>query len=184
MLIVSAIALSWLGMMAIHELGHFVAAKATGGIVRQVVFHPLTFSRTDVDRNKSPLTVAWCGPIVGSLMPVLLMCGATLLKLRIAYLWMFFAGFCLLANGVYLGIGIFDSAGDAGDLLRHGAPTWMLISFGAMTVPPGFYLWHRASPQFRFGKSEAPVKNRDAQAMAVLAVIAVVLACCFGNRGG
>src|SRR5439155_18245219 len=108
-LIVSAIAVSWLCMMAVHELGHIAAAKATGGAVRRVVFHPLTFSRTDVDHNRAPLTVAWCGPIVGVLFPVFLMSVAASLRMRNSYLLVFFAGFCLLANGAYIGFGAIDS---------------------------------------------------------------------------
>ena len=38
------------------------------------------------------------------------------------YLWRFFTGFCMIANGLYIAVGSFDRVGDAGDLLRHGAP--------------------------------------------------------------
>jgi hypothetical protein len=32
--------------------------------------------------------------------------------------------------------------GDGGALLRHGAPQWQLLTFGALTTPIGFWLWH------------------------------------------
>src|SRR5260221_4916233 len=45
-LIVSTLLGSWLGMQAVHELGHVIGAWLTGGQVSQVVLHPLTISRT------------------------------------------------------------------------------------------------------------------------------------------
>ena len=62
---------SWIGMQAVHELGHVLAASATGGTVQRVVLHPLTISRTDVSPNPSPLAVAWAGPLVGVILPLL-----------------------------------------------------------------------------------------------------------------
>ena len=50
---------SWLGMQAVHELGHVFGAWLTGGRVQQVVLHPLTISRTDLAENPSPLVVVW-----------------------------------------------------------------------------------------------------------------------------
>jgi hypothetical protein len=38
-----------------------------------------------------------------------------------------FAGFCLIANGAYIGLGPWMTAGDGHDLLRHGAQPWMLV---------------------------------------------------------
>jgi hypothetical protein len=57
-----------------------------------------------------------------------------------------FAGFCLIANGVYLGVGWIDNAGDAGDLLRRGTPVWVLVGFGLLASGGGLYLWHRLGP--------------------------------------
>ena len=51
-------------MEAVHELGHVLAAWATGGLVTDVVLHPLTISRTDVRPNPRPLAVAWGGAVV------------------------------------------------------------------------------------------------------------------------
>ena len=53
------------------------------------------------------------------------------------------AGFCLLANGAYIAIGSFDRVGDCGVMLQHGSPLWTLMLFGALTIPLGFYAWHR-----------------------------------------
>lgn len=133
-------------MQAVHELGHVLAARATGGSIVLVVLHPLAISRTDVAPNPSPLAVAWGGPIVGAAVPLLIMvivrCGRGNSQVR-DYAE-FFAGFCLIANGAYIGIGSIDGVGDAGDLLRHGAAAWELVVFGALSSIGGLLVWHLA----------------------------------------
>ena len=65
LLIVSTLALSWLGMMAVHEFGHVLLAWLSGGMVATVVVGPLEFSRTELQINPHPLAVAWGGALVG-----------------------------------------------------------------------------------------------------------------------
>ncbi len=110
----------WLAFMLLHELGHIAAAVVSGGSVRQVVLYPLTFSRTDVEPNPHPLLVVWAGPIVGTLLPLLIWWGFRRFQVPGDYLARFLAGFCLVANGAYIAIGSFDQVGDAGDMLKHG----------------------------------------------------------------
>ena len=55
----------------------------------------------------------------------------------------FFAGFCLIANGLYVGVGWTGRTGDAGDLLRYGTPVCVLVVLGVVTSSAGLYLWHR-----------------------------------------
>ena len=43
--IVSLLALSWLTMLASHEVGHVLGAIVTGGSVERVVLHPLKTPR-------------------------------------------------------------------------------------------------------------------------------------------
>ncbi|MEM9415797.1 MAG: M50 family metallopeptidase [Planctomycetota bacterium] len=146
----AVLAASWYAMMAVHELGHALAAWATGGSVERIVLPLIGFSRTDVSPNPSPLAVAWAGPITGVMLPLLFWFLATLAlrqRLHVAQQALrFFAGFCLLANGVYLGLGWIDRVGDAGDLTRHGAATWQLIAFGALCISAALYLWHGLGP--------------------------------------
>jgi hypothetical protein len=134
---------SWFAMQAVHELGHVIAAWLTGGTVQRVVLHPLDISRTDVSPNPRPLAVAWAGPVVGSILPLII----------VALIWRktgalptcaaFFAGFCLIANGAYIGAGSFGGIGDAGDMLRHGSPRWLLATFGVACMFAGLWIWHR-----------------------------------------
>lgn len=170
-LAISTIALSWLLMQAVHESGHVGAAWLSGGSVRRVVLVPWEISRTDIHKNPQPLLVCWAGPLVGVLLPI----AAWLLCRRWsgAFWLRFFAGFCLIANGVYLGVGSFTHDGDAGDLLRDGAAAWMLWLFGALTVPIGFVMWHGLGKQFGFGPGAAIV--RWSTAMVCVTVLAVVV---------
>jgi hypothetical protein len=173
-LICSFLPLCWLGMQIIHELGHVFAAWSTHGTVLRVVLPPLGISRTDVQPNPKPIVVAWAGPIFGSLMPMLLFQFGRLARLRLNFLLQFFAGFCLIANGLYIACGSFDGVGDAGDLLRSGSPTWLLWLFGLLTVPSGFWLWHGLGPDFGLGSSQGKVEGHaPACSCAVLLVVLV-----------
>ncbi|QDV36446.1 hypothetical protein [Tautonia plasticadhaerens] len=96
-------------------------------------------------------------------------------RLRWAYLLRFFAGCCLIANGVYLGVGSFEGVGDAGDLLRYGAPGWQLIAFGLICVPLGLACWHRFGPQFGLGEAMGLVDRRAAVGSLVLLIVVLAV---------
>src|SRR5262245_24424588 len=174
-LLVSACLLAWLLMQAVHELGHAAAAWWTGAKVVAVVLHPLAISRTDVDPNPQPLVVAWGGPLVGSIVPLAIWGLAAALRLRLVWLARFFAGFCLLANGLYIGVGSFGGIGDAGDLLKGGAPPWTLWLFGAIAAPAGLALWNGQGRHFGLGPAVQSVDPRVAYGCA-LALVATVVA--------
>ncbi len=159
-LIASTLGSCWLGMQVVHELGHVAAGWTGGETVERVVLHPLAISRTDVSHERHPLLVVWGGPVLGSLLPLGLLAVAKSLRLGLSYLFRFFAGFCLIANGVYLGVGSFGGEGDAGDLLRHGAPRWSLILFGLICAPAGLYLWNGLGPRFGLGVPGGEVDRR------------------------
>jgi hypothetical protein len=156
-LIGSTVLGSWLGMQAVHESGHVLGAWLTGGRVARVVLHPLTISRTDLADNPRPLPVVWAGPAFGVLLPLALWGVAAGLRLPGAFVLRFFAGFCLIANGAYIGGGSFAGVGDCGEMLRHGSAPWQLWLFGAVTVPAGLWLWHRQGPHFGLGPSQGRV---------------------------
>jgi hypothetical protein len=175
LLIVSTLLASWLGMQAIHEAGHIVAARLTGGVVARVVLHPLTISRTDLAHNPAPLVVVWAGPLFGVLVPLLVWATAALARLRGAFLLRFFAGFCLIANGAYIAGGSFDGIGDAGDMLRHGAPMWQLWLFGVLTLPAGLWLWHGQGEHFGLGRGGGRVHPAAVCASVLVCLLLVAL---------
>ena len=164
----SIVALSWHGMLATHEFGHVSGAWFTGGHVQRVVLHPLAISQTEVLPNPHPAVVVWCGPIAGCLLPF----GTWLcLKTRnrmLSGLLQFFAGFCLIANGAYLALGVFDHVGDCGEMLRTGTPAWVLIAFGVVTIPAGLLLWHKLGSPRRFLAKTSYVSTRTAWASFTL----------------
>ncbi|HEY1068727.1 MAG TPA: M50 family metallopeptidase [Pirellulales bacterium] len=173
---------AWLAMQAVHECGHALAAWTTGGRVKQMVLHPLTISRTDVEPNPRPLVVAWAGPLFGAIAP--LFCWLILAKTapRVAPLARFFAGFCLIANGLYLGFGSIDRVGDCGDLLSHGARFWQLWAFCAATVPLGFGLWNGQGRHFGLGAAQGKVDERLVRAAIVFALATLALGLVVGGR--
>lgn len=137
---------SWYAMQAVHELGHVIAALATGGSVRHVALPLIGFSRTDVAPNPRPLWVAWAGPMTGVLLPLVVWYALRLVRSRDFKPARFFVGWCLVCNGAYLGLGWIDRIGDTGDLLRHGAAVWQLIAFGTLCTAAGLWCWHGLGP--------------------------------------
>ena len=174
-LIISTILGSWLGMQAVHEAGHVLGAALSRGRVARVVLHPLTISRTDLSSNPHPLAVAWAGPLVGVLIPLVLWAVAAGLRSSGTFALRFFAGFCLIANGAYLAVGSFDRIGDAGELLRHDSPVWSLWLFGLLAVPAGLGLWHRQGGHFGLGASGGWVSPGIAYASLVAFLSLLVL---------
>jgi hypothetical protein len=167
LLIATTIALSWLLMMAVHELGHVLHAWFSGGVVQRVVLHPLSISRTDVAPNPHPQFVAWGGAIWGALIPLGLLGVGSYLIPKYRFLLAFFAGFCCLANGLYLAAGSFTGAGDAGVLLRHGAATWQLVLFGLPLCAVGLWLWNGLGASFGYGPAAGNVDRRLIMSLAL-----------------
>lgn len=172
--VASVLAISWLAMMAVHELGHVIGAVATHGHVTNVVLHPMAISRTDVQPNPNPAVVVWLGPIVGCLLPIGLL-------LLIPFRWgilrnfaTFFAGFCLVANGAYIAVGSFDHVGDCGEMLRTGTPLWVMIACGIVTILAGLSLWHQLGSVKRFLRNPGMITARIAWAFVAMSVAIVV----------
>ncbi|HET6882427.1 MAG TPA: M50 family metallopeptidase, partial [Pirellulales bacterium] len=121
--VLTALAASWLAMTALHECGHMLNAWLSGGRVMHVELPPRGLGHTQVSPNPAPRFVAWGGAVWGSLLgtvPVLVVRRGELAR----WFSRLFAGFCLIANGVYLGVGCFfgdpNGADDAHELLRNG----------------------------------------------------------------
>jgi hypothetical protein len=174
-------------MQAVHEFGHVTAAVATGGKVTKIVLHPLAISRTDVAPNPQPLIVVWAGPVIGCLAPLVVWLGVQLAARAYAQLMVtaqlarFFLGFCLLANGLYLGVGSFDGVGDAGNLVRLHTPIWCLWLFGVITVPLGLLAWHKLGGAFGLG-ANGKVIPRTAIGSAILLATTLLLEVSLSSR--
>jgi len=181
-LILSTALGSWLGMQAVHELGHVVGAWLTGGRVERVVLHPLAISRTDLADNSHPLAAVWAGPILGVVIPLLVWAVAVVVRLPGAFALRFFAGFCLLANGLYIALGSLGRVGDCGEMLRHGSAPWQLWLFGAITAPVGLWLWHRQGPHFGLGPAKGNVNRGVTYAILVACVGLFALGLAVGGR--
>jgi hypothetical protein len=179
--IVTTLMASWLGMQAVHELGHVAGAVLTGAAVERVVLHPLSLSRTDLGRNPSPLVVAWSGPVLGALLPLALWIATRAPGMPLAYLARFFAGFCLVANGVYIGTGVFDPIGDSSTMARHGSATWPFALFAMATAPPGLWLWHREGRHFGLGPRAEKVSGVATVVTATASIFFVTLGCATGR---
>lgn len=117
-LIATFIPFCWLAIQVVHETGHVLLARITKGEVTKVALHPLIMSRTDLAENPHPLAVVWGGPLLGSILPLLACFVAFLIRIPCVYLFRFSAGFCLVANGVYIGTGwLIANGADPGVLL-------------------------------------------------------------------
>lgn len=175
----SILTICWIAMMSIHELGHVIGAVVSGGKVQCVVLHPLSISRTDVAPNPHPGVVVWSGPILGCVLPLLLW--TFFFQKRqtvVATIVRFYCGFCLIANGAYIGVGSFDQVGDCKQMLQSGSPPWTLILFGLVTVPCGFAIWHRLGSIQHFWNNPAAVPSKlaiRALAAAAMTVFASLL---------
>lgn len=178
-LIASTLLGSWLGMQAVHESGHVTGARLTGGRVARVVLHPLTISRTDLADNPHPLFVVWSGPILGCIVPLVIWGAVAAARLSWAFVLRFFAGFCLIANGLYIGLGSFSRVGDCGEMLSHGSQAWQLWLFGLLTIPAGMWLWYGQGKHFGLGDAKGAVNPRIAYgclvAFAALASIGFII---------
>lgn len=167
---------SWYGMMVVHESGHVLAAWLSGGRVSRVVLDPLGFSRTDVSVNPHPVLVAYAGAVWGSALPLAAWLCARSARLRLAFLFQAFAGFCLLANGAYLASAGLMPVGDAEDLLLLGAPLWLVVAPGLVGFVGGLAVWNGLGR--RFGFKDQPVDRAAiiaaATALAILLVGMIV----------
>lgn len=174
-LVITFLLLSWLLMQVVHECGHVIGAVVSGGRIQQVILHPLVISRTDYSYNPHPLFVVWCGPILGMIIPVFIAGLSKKLAESLGYLFTAFAGFCLIANGIYLALGTIEGSGDVGEIIYYEGAVWPMIVLGLVCAPTGFYLWHVASPRFGFGKDPAEIQREHVLTCVTILMTVVAL---------
>ncbi len=179
LLILSIVALSSLGMMAVHEFGHVLAAWTSGGSVQHVYLHPLALSHTVLAVNPSPLYVVWGGPVFGCLIPLLLLGCVRIFAQPYTYLAAFFAGFCLIANGAYLAGEVFyggNTLDDGAVILKQGGAVWQLLLFTLATVAFGLWMLNGLGKHFGLSKDESR-GTVDRNLAIVIAVILFLVIC-------
>ena len=128
--------------MAVHELGHVLSAWLGGADVVSVELRPWALSHTIIANSDAPMRDVWLGPIVGVVLPVVLY-GLAWRRPRLGPALGFFAGFCCVANGVYLGVGWIGPYGDTKTLIDLGSGVAPMFGFGLVSCGMGFFLWHR-----------------------------------------
>ncbi len=175
LLIASTVWLSWFVMLALHECGHVFNGWLAGAQLDRVDFPLWRFSRTDFAFNPHPLFVAWGGGLWGCLIPLAIWWAAKFLTPRYAYLAAWLAGFCLIANGGYLGGGAILAGGadDAGVIRQNGGPAWLLVAFGMVAITSGLFAWNGLGPRFGLGTSRGKVDRAAAVGMAIVLLIVV-----------
>jgi len=162
-------------MQAVHELGHVIGARATGGEIERVVLSPLAFSRTDVSPNPHPLLEVYSGPVFGVLIPVLLWLFIRQIGTIFSELFRFFAGFCCISNGVYIGFGPNSQGLDTQVMLSLGCHRWHLLLFGIPCIVMGLWLWNGTGKVFGFGQTCGHVDSKMVWISAFLFVGIVII---------
>ncbi len=127
--------ISFYGMEILHEAGHIIAGLLTGAKIESVELLPWQLSRTGFSVNPHPGFVVWSGPVGGIALALLLW--TLFRRWKYAHCLRFFAGFNLVANGLYIGIGGFGRVGDCFEMLKTGTPLWGMVLFGTVTAVAG-----------------------------------------------
>lgn len=174
LLIFSTLAFSWLAFQAVHEFGHVLHLWLSGGTVEYVVLHPLRLSYTHAGANPDRLFVVIGGPLWGCVLPLALWGVAKLAVPSRAYLARFFAGTCLVANGVYLAADALMQGGDGRELALCGVPVGVTVAVGVVCFIAGLFLWNGQGPRFGIGAEAQDVRRSDAVIMAGLLAVVVV----------
>jgi hypothetical protein len=180
-LLLTSAATYWLLFMCVHEFGHVLAACCTGGHVSRVVLSPLALSRTDVMPNPCPLVEVWGGPAFGAGAPLLFWSVWRAARLPGAAWLQGFAGFSLIANGLYIASGVYFPAGDTEELIRLGTSRCLLLA-GVPAAILGLWGIHRLGPGLGTkGLSDAVARRATMfTGLALCATVMVILA--IGDR--
>lgn len=138
------ILVGWWPMMACHELGHIVAAWHGGGTIESVELRPWQISQTVRHGSTHPELDIWAGPLTGMVLPLLIWLTVRRRPL-LAQPLRWFAGLCLIGNGLYLSAGTLGPDGDLAELAALQAPLWPALVVGICATLLGLWLWHVAS---------------------------------------
>lgn len=109
---------SWYASLLTHELGHALAAIATGAQSVEMHLPLVGFSRTDITGGGHPLVTTAAGFAGGAALPLTVWACAALCRLPGRSVLAFWAGCAMVMNGAYLAGDSFAHAGDGAVLAR------------------------------------------------------------------
>ncbi|MFO0976629.1 MAG: hypothetical protein U0996_09545 [Planctomycetaceae bacterium] len=137
---IGLLCLAWCVMVMTHEAGHLVGGWCSGAVARDYDLRPWRLPYSIFEPDPHPLITLWSGPILGAALPLLI---AVVIQRRSVAM---VASFCLVANGLYLAIGLLtdDRWIDSQRLLEHGSSRWLIVLFSLACLLPG-YPWLRSS---------------------------------------
>ncbi|MCP4177698.1 MAG: hypothetical protein GY756_08020 [bacterium] len=138
--IILTIIISWWPMMVIHEFGHIISVLIFGGKINKLILYSWKFTYTIRSGSLHPLIDLWAGPVIGVLIPLIFYLIAR--KLRVGFFWGMFSGFCLIANGIYIGIGWINKIGDTKEMINLGSPIYFMLIFSIVCTVSGLFIWH------------------------------------------
>lgn len=139
LIVTGAFILAYNGATILHELGHAIAACATGGTVVSVSVSPLTWSATPY-KSPEPMAVTWGGFLLGTMIPLVALGVLWCLKSRLSFWAALLATVALLINGAYMLAGAATGSGDALVLMKLGLARHTLYITGAAMLAAGIAL--------------------------------------------
>ncbi len=139
LIFIVAALLSWWPFMVVHELGHIASGLINSATIEAIELRPWRLSYTMLSGSKRPLVDIWAGVVIGGYLPLVLLLVPTGRRIRKGLT--FFAGFCLIANGVYIGIGWLGPYGDTKEMMQMHTPVWVMIVFSLVSCTAGLWLW-------------------------------------------
>lgn len=171
----------WYGMMLTHELGHVLAAVATGSRIDAVRVPLFGLSQTEIATYKHPVAVIAMGPVVGVVPPLIAWAALVRRQARVgrpgrAPLTKFFAGFCLVANGGYLASALVLPVGDVADLMALGVSANLLGGAGVAMAGAGLWMWNGLGAAFGLARGASAEHDPTLAKRSILAAT-FALAC-------
>lgn len=159
----------WYLSLAAHEAGHAAAGEVTGCTRIQTRLPLLGFSETIRSPDPHELLTTAAGPIAGCVIPLVLWGVARAARLPGRPVLRFWAGFALVLNGTYIGVDAWIRGADGGQMVRAGAPAWVLMVLGGSAAAGGLWVWHGME------KRESGSGGAIAETMVGVAMLAVGL---------
>ncbi|OGV56366.1 MAG: hypothetical protein A2X45_10225 [Lentisphaerae bacterium GWF2_50_93] len=115
-----------------------ISCKLNGGSIHRIAFHFNIFTETIREGSRHPVIDIWMGPIIGILLPLLLL--ILPLKKNIREILFIFCAVCLIGNGLYIGLGWLCDGGDGWELIRYKVNLAWLILFGLPATLAGLVI--------------------------------------------